>query len=78
MRNIIIALSSLLITYTSSAQVPTGAGNRPGAGRTQVTGAFYGKLIEAKSLKPIATSISSKEVIYEIVGSIAGTTYFAF
>ena len=53
MRNIIIALSSLLITYISSAQAPTGAGNRPGAGRAQMTGSFYGKLIEAKSLKPI-------------------------
>ena len=52
MRNIIIALSSLLITYISSAQAPSGAGNRPGAGRTQMTGSFYGKLIEAKSLKP--------------------------
>ncbi|MBL7724717.1 MAG: TonB-dependent receptor [Chitinophagaceae bacterium] len=53
MRNIIILLSSLLITCYTSAQVPSGGGNRPAGGRSQMAGSFYGKLIEAKSLKPI-------------------------
>lgn len=53
MRHIIILLSSLLITYYTSAQVPSGGGNRTAGGRPQMTGAFYGKLIEAKSMKPI-------------------------
>lgn len=53
MRHIIILLSSLLITYYTSAQVPSGGGNRNAGGRPQMTGAFYGKLIEAKSMKPI-------------------------
>ncbi|MBI3139438.1 MAG: TonB-dependent receptor [Sphingobacteriales bacterium] len=33
--------------------MPQGNGNRGGQGRSQLTGSFYGKLIEAKSSKPI-------------------------
>ena len=33
--------------------MPGGGGNRPGGTRSQVTGAFYGKIIEAKTSKPI-------------------------
>lgn len=54
MSKLILLISSILITYTLTAQNPTGGGNRPGgAGRPQVTGTFYGKLLEAKSQKPI-------------------------
>lgn len=53
MRNFILVLSSFLITYTISAQMPGGGGARAGQGRPQVSGTFYGKLVEAKSSKPI-------------------------
>ncbi len=53
MRKIIVVIASFLITYSLSAQMPGGAGNRPGQGRPQVTGSFYGKLVEAKTAKPI-------------------------
>lgn len=52
MRNLIFVLSSLLISYVSVAQPPTG-GNRPVGNRQNMTGSFYGKLIESKSSKPI-------------------------
>jgi outer membrane receptor protein involved in Fe transport len=53
MRNLIPVLACLLISYTGIAQFP-GGGNRPGgAGRQQVNGSLFGKLIEAKSSKPI-------------------------
>ncbi len=51
-RLITAALASLLISYISFGQVP-GGGNRPGPGRQMPTGTFYGKLVEAKSAKPI-------------------------
>lgn len=54
MKQFFAVLASFLISYTVFAQQPGSAGNRPGAnGRSQMTGTFYGKLIEAKSLKPI-------------------------
>lgn len=52
MRNIIFVLASLLTSYLAQAQPPAGGG-RPTGGRQNLTGSFYGKLIEAKSLKPI-------------------------
>ncbi|HMU47003.1 MAG TPA: TonB-dependent receptor [Chitinophagaceae bacterium] len=45
MRKVFSILASLVISYTVVAQ--------PGGGRTQMTGSMYGKLIEAKSSKPI-------------------------
>ena len=33
--------------------MPGGGGNRPGGGRSQLTGSFYGKILEAKTSKPI-------------------------
>lgn len=54
MRKISLLLASFLITYTLTAQVPAPGGNRGGAGGRQMpNGSFYGKLIEAKSSKPI-------------------------
>lgn len=53
MRNIAIISCLLLITYISAGQQPGGNGNRPGNGRAQMTGAFYGKIVDAKSSKPI-------------------------
>ena len=52
MRNIINVLACFLISYAGIAQVPAG-GNRPVGGRQQINGTLFGKLIEAKSLKPI-------------------------
>ena len=53
MKQFFAVIASFLISYTISAQPPAGT-NRPGAnGRAQMTGTFYGKLIEAKSQKPI-------------------------
>jgi outer membrane receptor protein involved in Fe transport len=53
MRNIINVLASLLISYVGIGQAPAGGGNRPGGGRQQINGTLFGKLIEAKSSKPI-------------------------
>jgi len=53
MRNFILVFASFLITYISSAQMPGGGGARPGQGRPQVNGTFYGKLVDAKTTKPI-------------------------
>lgn len=53
MRKFLVIFASFLITCSSIAQMPGGAGARPGQGRPQVTGSFYGKLVEAKSSKPI-------------------------
>jgi len=51
MKNFLIVIVSFLTSYTLTAQQ---TGNRPGgAGRPSVTGTFYGKLIEAKTSKPI-------------------------
>lgn len=52
MRNIIFVLASLLTSYIVAAQ-PPGGGIRPAGSRPNMTGNFYGKLVEAKSLKPI-------------------------
>ncbi len=52
MRNIIFVLASLLTSYIVAAQ-PPGGGTRPAGSRPNMTGNFYGKLVEAKSLKPI-------------------------
>ncbi len=35
------------------AAQPPGGGTRPAGSRPNMTGNFYGKLVEAKSLKPI-------------------------
>ncbi len=53
MRSIFLLISSLLTFCFVYAQMPGGGGNRPGGTRSQVTGAFYGKIIEAKTSKPI-------------------------
>lgn len=50
MKKIIFFFASFLVSYTISAQ--PGGGNRPGAGQN-ITGRFYGKVVEAKSGKPI-------------------------
>lgn len=42
------------MSYVTFSQAPTGGGNRPGGGnRQQVNGTMFGKLIEAKTSKPI-------------------------
>ncbi len=46
-----IVLVSVLAGYTTFAQNPMGNGNRNG--NQQMTGSFYGKLIETKSAKPV-------------------------
>ncbi len=53
MRKFIVILASFLTVYTTSAQMPGGNNNRPGQGRPQMNGTFYGKLVEAKTSKPI-------------------------
>ena len=53
MRNIIIVIASFLISYGGYAQAPAGNGNRTGGNRPQINGIMFGKLVEAKSLKPI-------------------------
>ena len=53
MKNFVIVIASLLIVYTTSAQMPGGGNSRPGQGRPQVNGSFYGKLVDAKTTKPI-------------------------
>src|SRR6185436_14301517 len=52
MRKIYFILASLLISYGAIAQPPAGGGNR-GQGGSSMTGRFYGKLVESKSLKPV-------------------------
>jgi outer membrane receptor protein involved in Fe transport len=53
MRIYIFTLACFLISYAGFSQFPSG-GNRPGgAGRQQINGTLFGKLIEAKSSKPI-------------------------
>ncbi|MEK7225236.1 MAG: carboxypeptidase regulatory-like domain-containing protein, partial [Bacteroidota bacterium] len=50
MRKIIFFFASFLVSYAISAQ--PGRGNRTGGGQN-ITGRFYGKVVEAKSGKPI-------------------------
>ena len=50
MKKITVFLASLLISYTIFAQ--PGGGGRPGGGQS-LTGRFYGKVVEARSGKPI-------------------------
>ena len=50
MRKLIFALSFVLLSFITFAQSP--AGGRPGGGQMP-TGRFYGKVVEAKSGKPI-------------------------
>src|SRR5438552_3285027 len=52
MRQLFTIVVLILISYTCFAQNPSGGGNRNGMG-SQLTGSFYGKLIESKSAKPI-------------------------
>lgn len=54
MRNILFVLSALIISFSSLAQ--QSGGNRPAGGRPggqNITGRLYGKIVEAKSGKPI-------------------------
>lgn len=54
MQKITIVIACLLMSYVTFSQAPTGGGNRPGGGnRQQVNGTMFGKLIEAKTSKPI-------------------------
>lgn len=53
MRKVLIVCASLLISYLSVAQPPTGQTRPPGGNRPSLTGTMYGKLIEAKTSKPI-------------------------
>jgi outer membrane receptor protein involved in Fe transport len=53
MKSTLIFFLSTLISYTSFSQNPAGGGNRGDNSGQQMTGRFYGKLIEAKSEKPI-------------------------
>ncbi|MBN8685500.1 MAG: TonB-dependent receptor [Chitinophagales bacterium] len=53
MRSFFLLISSLLTLCSLNAQMPGGGGNRPGGGRSQLTGSFYGKILEAKTSKPI-------------------------
>lgn len=52
MRKSIFALSLVLLSLITYSQVPSSGGNRPGGGQMP-TGRFYGKVVEAKSGKPI-------------------------
>ena len=52
MRKLIFSLSFVLLSLIAFSQRPEGAGNRPGNGQMP-TGRFYGKVVEAKSGKPI-------------------------
>lgn len=52
MRKSILALPLVLLSLITYSQVPSGVGNRPGGGQMP-TGRFYGKVVEAKSGKPI-------------------------
>ncbi|HSU28564.1 MAG TPA: outer membrane beta-barrel protein [Chitinophagaceae bacterium] len=53
MRRSIIAFVSFLIGYTVVAQPQGPGGNRAMTGGNQITGSFYGKLIDSKTLKPV-------------------------
>ena len=52
MRKLIFALSLVLLSLITFSQRPEGSGNRPVGGQMP-TGRFYGKIVEAKSGKPI-------------------------
>ena len=52
MRKLIFALSFVSLSIISFAQ-PNMGGSRPGGGGQMPTGRFYGKVVEAKSGKPI-------------------------
>lgn len=52
MRKFSFLIFTSLITFFVSAQMPFGGGNRPNGGQ-QMTGSFYGKLIDSKSGKPV-------------------------
>ena len=52
MRKFFLALSFVLLSFITFAQPNSGGGSRPGGGQMP-TGRFYGKVIEAKSGKPI-------------------------
>lgn len=53
MKYVCALIVSLLTVCEISAQPPGGAGNRGAGGRPQMNGSFYGKIIDAKSAKPI-------------------------
>ena len=53
MSKIINVIACFLISYAGFAQNPTVGANTNGGNRPQVNGTMFGKLIEAKSLKPI-------------------------
>src|ERR1700733_10013321 len=52
MRHFFILISSVLISYVALAQMP-GGGSRTGGAGQQMRGRFYGKLVDAKTEKPI-------------------------
>jgi outer membrane receptor protein involved in Fe transport len=55
MKNKIALIISLLVGFSAFSQAPTGGATRPGSAnsRQMPTGTLYGKLVEAKTLKPI-------------------------
>ena len=53
MRLLLSVFALFLINYSAFAQMPAGGGNRGGNGGQMPTGRFYGKIVEAKSGKPI-------------------------
>jgi outer membrane receptor protein involved in Fe transport len=53
MRIIFIVLATFLVSYVSEAQQPTGSRTQGAANRQQINGSLYGKIVEAKSAKPI-------------------------
>jgi outer membrane receptor protein involved in Fe transport len=69
MKIFLTALSLLLIASISSAQIPSGAGNR-GNGQ-QMTGRFYGKLVDSKSGK--AVEFASVQLVQSRMDSASKT-----
>ncbi len=53
MRKLILTLSLVLLSFMAFSQPGSGGGNRPGGGGQMPNGRFYGKVVEAKSGKPI-------------------------
>lgn len=53
MKRLFTIFTSLLVSYIVYSQVPTGAGNRGAGGNQQLTGRFYGKLVESKTAKAV-------------------------
>src|SRR5687767_2600398 len=71
MKRIIVILASVLISYASKSQNPAGGGNRGGGGNSQMTGRFYGKLVESKSSKPV--EFASVQLVQNKMDSVSRT-----